>query len=264
MSKLEEINLKKICCLFLLLYFFSIHYASAQNTDDYQNGYEKGISDYQKRIEKNSYEIYLSAEENAEFTRGYVAGVSFAENEAKAVDPREQGYADGFEAATEEFLYDDYNRDLSETKRLLYQEGYMTGYIEGGGGSLNERISYYLLQKYQTYTITISVIIFSILISMLLYILRKKGIPLKRGFVISFFTIAVGIFFFFMVNLNRSEPTNVENNDNPYSYTSEDHNCDDFDTQEDAQMFYEANGGPEEDLHDLDRDQDGKACDWNL
>jgi hypothetical protein len=34
----------------------------------------------------------------------------------------------------------------------------------------------------------------------------------------------------------------------------------DFDTQEDAQLIYEANGGPDEDLHDLDRDGNGLAC----
>jgi Excalibur calcium-binding domain len=53
-----------------------------------------------------------------------------------------------------------------------------------------------------------------------------------------------------------------EEDENPYSETSIDHNCSDFDTQEDAQLFFEANG-PDEDPHDLDRDGDGKACDWN-
>ncbi|WP_413308821.1 excalibur calcium-binding domain-containing protein [Bacillus sp. 1P10SD] len=51
--------------------------------------------------------------------------------------------------------------------------------------------------------------------------------------------------------------------ENPYTATSIDHDCTDFATQEDAQLFYEANGGPEYDPHDLDRDNDGMACDWN-
>ncbi|MEH7503311.1 excalibur calcium-binding domain-containing protein [Neobacillus drentensis] len=51
--------------------------------------------------------------------------------------------------------------------------------------------------------------------------------------------------------------------DNPYTATDIDHDCPDFETQEDAQLFFEANGGPEEDPHDLDRDNDGMACDWN-
>jgi hypothetical protein len=55
----------------------------------------------------------------------------------------------------------------------------------------------------------------------------------------------------------------VETSSNPYSYTTIDHDCSDFKTQEDAQLFYEANGGPDSDPHDLDRDNDGMACDWN-
>ncbi|WP_419180497.1 excalibur calcium-binding domain-containing protein [Bacillus salipaludis] len=51
--------------------------------------------------------------------------------------------------------------------------------------------------------------------------------------------------------------------DNPYTATDIDHDCPDFDSQEDAQLFFEANGGPDEDPHDLDRDGDGMACDSN-
>jgi Excalibur calcium-binding domain len=51
------------------------------------------------------------------------------------------------------------------------------------------------------------------------------------------------------------------------SYTEEsyfiDADCADFATQIEAQNFYEANGGPYDDPHDLDRDGDGMACDWN-
>ncbi|HBZ6979983.1 TPA: hypothetical protein MMJ71_004779 [Salmonella enterica subsp. enterica serovar Typhimurium] len=57
--------------------------------------------------------------------------------------------------------------------------------------------------------------------------------------------------------------TDKEEEENPYSYTSIDHNCDDFSSGRDAQLFYEANGGPSSDPHDLDRDDDGQACDWN-
>ncbi|MDA1129209.1 MAG: excalibur calcium-binding domain-containing protein [Chloroflexi bacterium] len=39
-----------------------------------------------------------------------------------------------------------------------------------------------------------------------------------------------------------------------------DRNCGDFDTWEEAQEFYEAAGGPEEDSHRLDADRDGIAC----
>lgn len=57
--------------------------------------------------------------------------------------------------------------------------------------------------------------------------------------------------------------TGDETNENPYEYTTIDHNCPDFSTQGDAQLFFEANGGPDSDPHDLDRDGDGMACDWN-
>lgn len=36
--------------------------------------------------------------------------------------------------------------------------------------------------------------------------------------------------------------------------------CDDFDTQEQAQKFFEKHGGPREDPHGLDSDGDGRAC----
>ncbi|MFG6179654.1 excalibur calcium-binding domain-containing protein, partial [Halomonas sp. THAF12] len=40
----------------------------------------------------------------------------------------------------------------------------------------------------------------------------------------------------------------------------EDKNCGDFSTQEDAQAFFEAAGGPEQDPHRLDGDGNGFAC----
>jgi LPXTG-motif cell wall-anchored protein len=43
--------------------------------------------------------------------------------------------------------------------------------------------------------------------------------------------------------------------------TPGDKNCSDFSTWEEAQRFYEENGGPDVDPHDLDRDGDGLACD---
>ena len=42
-----------------------------------------------------------------------------------------------------------------------------------------------------------------------------------------------------------------------------DRNCTDFSTGAEAQEFYIAAGGPSSDPHDLDRDNDGNACDWN-
>lgn len=61
----------------------------------------------------------------------------------------------------------------------------------------------------------------------------------------------------------EEEVEEVTTSENPYSATDIDHDCPDFETGEDAQLFYIANGGPEYDPHDLDRDNDGRACDWN-
>lgn len=43
-------------------------------------------------------------------------------------------------------------------------------------------------------------------------------------------------------------------------YKGSDMNCDDFASAWEAQQFYEANGP--RDPHDLDRDGDGRACEW--
>lgn len=47
---------------------------------------------------------------------------------------------------------------------------------------------------------------------------------------------------------------------NNLNYNGSDMNCDDFATAWEAQQFYEANGP--RDPHDLDRDGDGRACEW--
>jgi len=39
-----------------------------------------------------------------------------------------------------------------------------------------------------------------------------------------------------------------------------DYDCSDFSTQRQAQAFFEDEGGPDEDYHNLDRDGDGEAC----
>lgn len=45
-----------------------------------------------------------------------------------------------------------------------------------------------------------------------------------------------------------------------YDPDGPDRNCSDFERWEDAQLFYEAAGGPESDPHRLDRDRNGIAC----
>ncbi|PLR83056.1 hypothetical protein CVD25_10025 [Bacillus canaveralius] len=76
-----------------------------------------------------------------------------------------------------------------------------------------------------------------------------------------FFGIALVSIVAILINGYADDSEPVDNN--LYSFKSSDHDCGDFATQEDAQLFYEASGGPDEDPHDLDRDGDGMACDWN-
>ncbi|PRX38906.1 excalibur calcium-binding domain-containing protein [Planifilum fimeticola] len=49
-------------------------------------------------------------------------------------------------------------------------------------------------------------------------------------------------------------------NVDPYDPHGSDRDCSDFKTQEEAQEFYEAAGGPEKDPHRLDPDKDNVAC----
>ncbi len=71
-------------------------------------------------------------------------------------------------------------------------------------------------------------------------------------------------------NDNNQNPTNSNYNNSfvrTDDYTSErsfedygDYDCSDFDTQYDAQEFFESEGGPDDDYHNLDRDGDGVVC----
>ena len=57
----------------------------------------------------------------------------------------------------------------------------------------------------------------------------------------------------------RNNDRNTER-DNDETTSGGDRDCDDFDTQEEAQEFFEDEGGPESDPHRLDADDDGIAC----
>ena len=65
------------------------------------------------------------------------------------------------------------------------------------------------------------------------------------------------------------QPAQVSNNrfnipDDPSTERSYeeygDYDCSDFSSQSQAQAFFESEGGPASDYHDLDRDGDGVAC----
>ncbi len=57
--------------------------------------------------------------------------------------------------------------------------------------------------------------------------------------------------------------SNYERFDSPTTQrppSSGDYDCPDFSTQEEAQDFFESQGGPSDDPYNLDRDGDGVAC----
>jgi micrococcal nuclease len=57
-----------------------------------------------------------------------------------------------------------------------------------------------------------------------------------------------------------SEPTSAPQSDLPYDPNGPDRDCSDFATQDEAQRFFIAAGGPDRDPHRLDGDHDGIAC----
>ncbi len=73
----------------------------------------------------------------------------------------------------------------------------------------------------------------------------------------------VGGIWWFNSNNSQSSKTSFERLDNPNierSFSSGDYDCSDFSTQDEAQTFFESEGGPSDDPHNLDRDGDGVAC----
>ncbi len=78
--------------------------------------------------------------------------------------------------------------------------------------------------------------------------------------------LGVGVFAFDggddkAANLNNSgDLIRSDNFEEVRSYESGDYDCSDFDSQEEAQEFFEDNGGPDDDPHNLDRDGDGVVC----
>lgn len=77
------------------------------------------------------------------------------------------------------------------------------------------------------------------------------GNEYKRGNIASAIIIAVAIIFgaiWFIYIYNTDKPT------------IDDKDCSDFSSQQDAQRFFESEGGPRNDYHRLDGDGDGVAC----
>jgi len=61
----------------------------------------------------------------------------------------------------------------------------------------------------------------------------------------------------FITRLMRDKEGNVVESGGKYT---DEHNCDDFATQEEAQRFFKKAGGPSKDVNGLDGDNNGVAC----
>lgn len=63
--------------------------------------------------------------------------------------------------------------------------------------------------------------------------------------------VVVAIFVGYLIFRNSKSSYNTEYGD---------YDCSDFSTQAEAQVFFETEGGPQKDYHNLDKDEDGVAC----
>ena len=68
--------------------------------------------------------------------------------------------------------------------------------------------------------------------------------------------IIMGVFVFFILVSDEKEITL----DSEYDCESNTYNCGDFETQSEAQIVYEECGGVDNDIHQLDKDGNGLAC----
>ncbi len=78
------------------------------------------------------------------------------------------------------------------------------------------------------------------------------------------FGIPIGAMILHNPQIKEVTQTNLVRTDD-YSTTrtfadTGDMDCSDFDSQYEAQDFFESEGGPDEDFHNLDRDGDGEVC----
>jgi len=78
---------------------------------------------------------------------------------------------------------------------------------------------------------------------------------IKKLLKLQLFILIVSIFLFF--GCSKKNQTNYDRKTNINNI--KDYDCSDFATQQEAQHFFEAHN-PDEDPYDLDRDNDGIAC----
>jgi Excalibur calcium-binding domain len=206
--------------------------------ESYQTGYVTGDYDYIQGNEYDETPYQFDVVDESSYGKGYAEGWE----EAKALVPPAN---DEIETVTEEEVEKEINEE--DIEESVSGESYYSSMIIG-------------------------VIAFTFIGGLLFLISLINKRKARYGYVFTerqrYFFPLIGasciIGFIYWLNSDSSvETNNIVEADNPYSETSLDHDCSDFDTQEDAQLFFEANGGPDYDEHDLDRDGDGIACDWN-
>lgn len=104
------------------------------------------------------------------------------------------------------------------------------------------------------------------LISFISMDIEKEAVENKNNWIIWVVILVGGGLL--CLNSNKSSNTKTNNilgrDDNPTIERSfgeyGDYDCSDFSTHREAQEFFEDEGGPDEDYHNLDRDGDGEAC----
>ncbi|MFE8701042.1 YHYH domain-containing protein [Cytobacillus sp. FJAT-54145] len=138
--------------------------------NSYNSGYEWGYSDYQEGLEYDGTTVIY---DEITFEEGYADGWNDSESEdtAQAEETEEvvsvtsnstdndsdndhvlnssqeqtvyeKGYSEGHWDATNEYIFEDYERGFTEEELSLFQKGYYAGWVEGGGGGSLETIWY--------------------------------------------------------------------------------------------------------------------------
>ena len=75
--------------------------------------------------------------------------------------------------------------------------------------------------------------------------------------------LLLALVLFLITGCSESSSYESSNNDSAvskYECNYNSYNCDDFSTHAEAQRVYEYCGGVNDDVHGLDRDKDGSAC----
>ncbi|MEH7505145.1 excalibur calcium-binding domain-containing protein [Neobacillus drentensis] len=270
--------LKKIAILFfvVLVSITNSTLAKAEgdnSNNDYQEGYDKGYEQgYLDFKHGNEYDTTTVIYNHESYEEGYFNGWEASKVDNAGVNSidftpdvhlkketdwdslsKEElykaAYKEGNSAAKEGFSYDDFENGLSDQKLSIYKNGYRNGYI-----------FYTVFNKYLYISIAIGGLVVT---SIILIICKMKKIKIKGRTTVSW-VVGLGIPLMLLVFwFNSKMDTETVDNKEDYGHYISDKNCSDFESQEKAQKFFEENGGPEEDSHDLDRDRDRIACEWN-